>query len=225
MEHVNRHMENFLHRFQRRVRDWVEAAFGRGVADDLKERNHRFLEEALELVQSTGCTREEAHMLVDYVFDRPVGETFQEMGGVLTTFHALAAAVGLNAAYAGEAELARCWENIEKIRAKQATKPRNSPLPGKAPAEPRRGISGMYARAFELLLDGCLDIGGGYAWQRDEANGQVVVLEQGVKVMWFDLDYWNAIKAGTARVVVEVDGSQHQMDITAMVRDIPEWVA
>src|SRR6185437_14885729 len=33
----------------------------------------------------------------------------------------------------GERELSRCWQNIERIRAKQAGKPRHSPLPGPTP--------------------------------------------------------------------------------------------
>jgi hypothetical protein len=42
--------------FQHRVRDWVLACFGEVIAADVTERNHRFLEEALELVQAKGCT-------------------------------------------------------------------------------------------------------------------------------------------------------------------------
>lgn len=40
------------------------------------------LEEALELVQSNGCTASEAHQLVDYVFGRPIGDRKEEIGAV-----------------------------------------------------------------------------------------------------------------------------------------------
>ncbi|MCK5020064.1 MAG: hypothetical protein KAS32_23625 [Candidatus Peribacteraceae bacterium] len=98
------------------------------IAGDKEERNHRFLEEALELVQSCDCTRQEAHQLVDYVYGRPVGEKTQEVGGVMVTLAALCLAQELNMHEAGETELNRIWTKVEQIRAKQATKPKHSPL-------------------------------------------------------------------------------------------------
>lgn len=121
--------------FQRRVADWMMETFSMEVTRDTTERNHRFLEEALELVQSLNCTREEAHMLVDYVFGRPIGAPEQEVGGVSVTLAALCNAAGMDATECAERELARCWLNIDRIRAKQAGKPRNSPLPGPSAVE------------------------------------------------------------------------------------------
>lgn len=114
---------------QTRVKEWLLACFGIEIASDRVERNHRFLEEALELVQSLGCTASEAHQLVDYVFGRPVGEPHQETGGVMVTLAALCLANDLDMAEAGEVELARIWTKVEQIRAKQAAKPKHSPLP------------------------------------------------------------------------------------------------
>lgn len=93
--------------FQVRVNIWLLECFGEEIAKDKVERNHRFLEEAIELVQSLGCTRSEAHQLVDYTFDRPIGESVQETGGVMVTLAALCLANGLNMDEAGEIELAR----------------------------------------------------------------------------------------------------------------------
>jgi hypothetical protein len=115
--------------FQARVAPWMQACFGAEISADITERNHRFLEEALELVQSKGCTRDEAHQLVDYVYGRDVGEPHQEVGGVMVTLAALCLAAGLDMHSAAEDELARIWTKVEAIRAKQAAKPRNSPLP------------------------------------------------------------------------------------------------
>lgn len=115
--------------FQKRVVKWLYDCFGDTIANDKIERNHRFLEEALELVQSIGCTKKEAMQLVDYVFDRPVGETHQEVGGVMVTLAALCYANGLDMEQCGEIELARIETKIEKIRAKQAAKPKFGPLP------------------------------------------------------------------------------------------------
>lgn len=113
---------------QQRVHPWLMACFGPEVSGDTVERNHRFLEEALELVQACDCSREDAHALVDYVFDRPVGERHQEVGGVMITLAALCLAQRLDMHQAGEDELARIWTKVDMIRQKQAEKPRNSPL-------------------------------------------------------------------------------------------------
>lgn len=115
--------------FQARMMAWLLACFGPEISGDKVERNHRFLEEALELVQACGCTADEAHQLVDYTYSRPVGEARQEVGGVVTTLSALCSAQGIDMHDAAEAELARIWTKIDVIRAKQAAKPKHSPLP------------------------------------------------------------------------------------------------
>jgi len=121
--------------WQDRVHSWMRVCFGELIAANRIERNHRFLEESLELVQACGCTQSEAHQLVDYVFGRPVGEIQQEIGGAMVTLAALCNANLIDMETAGDTELARCWENIDRIREKQAQKPKHSPLPG-APNEP-----------------------------------------------------------------------------------------
>jgi hypothetical protein len=110
---------------QDRVSVWLVQCFGDKIAKDIQERNHRFLEESLELVQSLGCSKEDAHMLVDYVFGREIGEPFQEVGGTMITLAALCSASGLDMDANAETEYNRINqpEIIEKIRKKQATKP------------------------------------------------------------------------------------------------------
>jgi hypothetical protein len=112
--------------FQARVKAWLLECFGETIAADKTERCHRFLEESLELVQSIGITASEAHQLVDYVFSRPTGDRQQECGGVMVTLAALCQAVDLDMTQAGETELTRVWTKIEKIRAKQAGKPKSA---------------------------------------------------------------------------------------------------
>ena len=137
--------------FQDRVQPWMLACFGAEIAGDKAERNHRFLEEALELVQACGCSASEAHQLVDYVFGRPVGEPEQEAGGTMVTLAALCLANGLDMHAAGETELARIWTKVEAIRAKQAAKPKHSPLPA-APAAP--AVDALDATDRECLAIG-----------------------------------------------------------------------
>jgi hypothetical protein len=115
--------------FQARVHPWLQECFGPQIAADTVERNHRFLEESLELVQALGCTESEALQLVDYVFNRDRGTPSQEVGGVMVTLAALCLANGLDMHGSAESELARIWTKVETIRAKQAAKPPHSPLP------------------------------------------------------------------------------------------------
>lgn len=117
--------------FQHRVNDWMLQCFSPEIANDSVERSDRFIEEALELVQACGYSADRAHALVDYVFNRPVGETIQEVGGVMITLATLAHTQAVDMMGAGEMELARISqpEIMAKIRAKQAAKPAGSALP------------------------------------------------------------------------------------------------
>src|SRR5206468_12137232 len=127
-------------------------------------------EEALELVQALGCTRSEAHQLVDYVFARPAGEPAQEAGGTVVTLAALCIANDLCMHEAAETELARIWTKIDVIRAKQAAKPKHSLLPGDAPPADCPYVScpspfickpGCKVAATEDPLLRIVDVGGG----------------------------------------------------------------
>src|SRR5947208_5501519 len=109
--------------FQRRVAEWLAACFPPSVCADRDERMHRFLEEALELAQASGCSSEDARRLVDYVFSRPIGRPELEVGGVMVTLAALCATAGIDMNNAADRELERNWERIDAIRRKQANKP------------------------------------------------------------------------------------------------------
>ncbi|WP_222104613.1 hypothetical protein [Cupriavidus campinensis] len=115
--------------FQSRVVPWLKVCFGVKIMADKMERNQRFFEEATELVQANGMSQEDCHKLVDYVYGRPIGELHQEVGGVMVTLAALCNASKIDMHEAGDTELARVWTKIEQIRAKQAAKPKGSPLP------------------------------------------------------------------------------------------------
>jgi len=115
--------------FQIRVAEWLAACFGRNVALDRDERLHRFLEEALELAQASGCTKDDAVQLVNYVFSRPPGNAVEEVGGVMVTLAGLCQASGVDLEDAGELELDRNWSRTEEIRTKRARKRFGSPLP------------------------------------------------------------------------------------------------
>lgn len=115
--------------FQSRVAPWMDQCFGPEISADRLERGDRFLEEALELLQSGGYQAERVAQLASYVYSRPAGEPAQEVGGVMVTLAAYCLAHDLDMHAAGETELARVWTKIDTIREKQAAKPRGSALP------------------------------------------------------------------------------------------------
>lgn len=110
--------------FQVRVVRWCKEAFGTADTENKRMRSLRFLEEALELVQATGISRDEAYRVLGYVYEREKGDIAQEIGGVMVTLPTLASAHGLSIYKCGENELTRCWQNIEKIKDRHASKPR-----------------------------------------------------------------------------------------------------
>lgn len=122
--------------FQARVQPWMMACFGAEIAADKLERLDRLLEEVLELCQAQEYPEWRIDAIKRYTFDRPQGDVSQELGGVMVTLAALCLANDLDMHTAGETELARVStpEMIAKIRAKQAAKPKFSPLPVAAPS-------------------------------------------------------------------------------------------
>jgi hypothetical protein len=111
--------------YQARVFDWEVRCFGEADALDQKTRRQRFLEEALELVQACGMPRTEAHEVLNYVYNRPVGDAYQEVGGTMVSLAALCAALpSVDLETCAETELARVEDKIEMIRKRHAAKPK-----------------------------------------------------------------------------------------------------
>jgi NTP pyrophosphatase (non-canonical NTP hydrolase) len=127
---------NELKAFQAGVDKWMDACFGDEIKADVQERCDRFIEEALEFVQAAGYSADRAQALVEYTFGRPQGEINQEVGGVMVTLAAMCNTLGVDIGTAAEAELARVWTKIDKIRAKQQAKPTGSALPIAARSDP-----------------------------------------------------------------------------------------
>jgi hypothetical protein len=112
-----------LKKYQYDANKWALECFGTAVATDLQERRQRFLEEAVELCQASGADKEEVNKLVDYVFSRPIGDRFQEVGGVMVTLAVLGDSINIDLQDAAECELKRVQGRIDRIRIKHQTKP------------------------------------------------------------------------------------------------------
>jgi hypothetical protein len=117
--------------FQQRVSNWVLACLGVQSKADRVERDYRFAEEAIELIQARGnLTKEDITRVADSVYAKPPGDVFQEVGGLMTTLGALCETAKdrdghqIDMMEAGEMELTRIWGDMPKIREKQKTKVR-----------------------------------------------------------------------------------------------------
>lgn len=74
---------------QNRVVKWVRTVLGLEVLFSKRERTERFVEEAIELAQACDLPKERVQAFIDHVYSRPVGEVYQEIGGVMVTLCAL----------------------------------------------------------------------------------------------------------------------------------------
>lgn len=115
--------ESFGTDCQKHVKEWTYRCFDHVVANDLEERNHRFFEEAVELVQAGGYTQEQAHAMIDYVYERPVSAPENEVGGVTVTLMALCMAHEIDLVDITIEELYKIEKQIDVIRKKWRTKP------------------------------------------------------------------------------------------------------
>jgi len=109
--------------YQERVESWMFKTFGQEITYDKKERSHRFAEEAMELLQATGYTKEELQNMIDYVYDRPVGEIKQEVGGTIHCLSALCTAHSIVMSHEALTVMRYCEANSAKIRDKHFNKP------------------------------------------------------------------------------------------------------
>ena len=88
--------------------NWGERCFGFDHMKNLRVRSLRCAEEAIELAQCLEVDRVQMHKLVDMVYDRPSGEVFQELGGVLLTTSVLCHRLGKSVEEVFFIELTRC---------------------------------------------------------------------------------------------------------------------
>lgn len=116
--------------YQARVREWLLACFGQCFAAPDQERAARYMEESLELFHAHGKPFEDVISLARRVYSRPAGEIGKELGDAILTLTAFAEATGHNLVEAGEEALDRNWARVDAIREKQASKPKNTVLPG-----------------------------------------------------------------------------------------------
>jgi len=109
---------------QGRVNTRVKEVLGLESLLSKPERIMRFIEEAAELAQAVDLPKDKLINLVEYVYNRPKGETEQEFAGSMFTLMALATGFGFDAVQVLEKEIDRVStpEIIERIRIAHARK-------------------------------------------------------------------------------------------------------
>lgn len=109
---------------QERVDEWMRFVFTETERTDAPERALRTAEEAIELTQAVGVDAATMHRLVDYVFERPVGDPAQEIAGILVTVYSMATAIGADAETVFHREMTRVHKSevIDRCRRRQHEK-------------------------------------------------------------------------------------------------------
>lgn len=109
---------------QHDVARWINQVFGLDWLISKEERGCRVLEEALELAQAMGVSHLQAVDLARQVYNKPIGEISQELGGVMHTLLACHASCNINAADTILPTLDDVWqrERMERIRKKRHDK-------------------------------------------------------------------------------------------------------
>lgn len=90
--------------------EWAVRCFGVAHCTNRGVRTIRFIEEAIELCQAMGISKEQVHKAVEVVYSRPKGEFSQEVGGVEMTLSVLCTSLGVSRNALFEKELLRCLE-------------------------------------------------------------------------------------------------------------------
>lgn len=109
---------------QRLILPWLHSIFG-AKAYNREYRAARLLEEAIELAQAAGLSRSSAVELLHFVYDKPVGDVYQETGGVMLTTMALCELLDIDIEEAATAELARVlsFSNAERDKMRDKARP------------------------------------------------------------------------------------------------------
>lgn len=104
------------------VLQWAKTTFGTDALNP-KERAFRLLEESIELCQAFGIHKDMAHRLVTAVYEKPLGDPIQEIGGIAVCLAALCARLGISRRFAFTIEFNRCLEKaVDTIRPKYRKK-------------------------------------------------------------------------------------------------------
>lgn len=142
--------------------DWARRCFGNDHVVNVQVRSIRNLEETTELAQALGVSRETALLTINSVYDRPVGDIDQEIGGTLLTGVVLCEALGKDPEDMLEREVLRVLKKSPEHFAKRNQAKIDMGLD--APAQSSGALIAEPAEApdAEWIESSPSDISGGY---------------------------------------------------------------
>lgn len=109
---------------QYRVNGWLRACVGDEVTNDLTERNNRFAEEAIELLQACGYSYAQLVAMADHVYAKEAEtDIAKEAADVLICLAPLATARNIELGEAVSGRIDENWDRINLIREKNRNKP------------------------------------------------------------------------------------------------------
>lgn len=115
---------------QQLAHEWALRCFGSAQVMNTAHRGMRTVEEAIELAQVCGVTREKMHDIVEHVYNKPVGSFHQEAGGVLLTLAILCETTGHDMETCLDIELARVLnKSVQHFKDRDDTKARAGLVP------------------------------------------------------------------------------------------------
>lgn len=118
------HIRRYGNRDRRQsiVLAWATRMFGQ-CTTQLTERALRVVEEAIEVGQAAGLTKEQVQRLIDRVYSRPAGDVREELGGLLVTCLAICEVMRISGDDLERDEMERVLSlPEEKVREKHAQK-------------------------------------------------------------------------------------------------------
>lgn len=102
-----------LNELAERAALWDVETFGPAVYGSIRERAMRTLEEAIELAQAGGVTRDEIARLVEHVYSKSIGDQQEEIADVMLCLLVYAHRVGMDL----DGQMPKLLDRVEKISA------------------------------------------------------------------------------------------------------------
>src|ERR1700752_522488 len=127
---IKKEFDDIIYELQKEVHDWFVECFSPKHGPSVLEiqsspeiRDIRFYEEVTELMQAGTMSREKAHEIVDYVFNRAKGDIKQEVAGTMISLLSLCSCRGIDLLEETKKELSILYGKIDRIRGRQKDKP------------------------------------------------------------------------------------------------------
>lgn len=186
------------------VIEWGRKCFGADHMADKVVRAARFFEEAAELVQAVGLSKDHALRAFEHVYGRAAGNIAQEVGGVAVTLMALCDALRLSVDECEATEIARCLsKSPETFAARNKNKIAEVDTP--RPADPAPASAEGWQHDLTVIEEVLGSVDG-----TEDINGDV----------WDFPDAFNSLAAIRLHLAPASPLGQEWRDMLALLREV-----